>query len=86
MPVSFPVEANGRTYAAPRSCAVAICLDGCEPAYLDAAIARGLMPNQCRTLRFPKPEVPEGVYQLVVVSETDAGERFGVTQEMRWEN
>jgi len=48
--------------------------------------ARGLMPNQCRTLRFPKPQVPEGVYQLVVVSETDAGERFGVTQEMRWKN
>jgi len=45
MPVSSHVEANGRSYAAPRSCAVAICLDGCEPAYLDAAIARGLMPN-----------------------------------------
>ena len=52
----------------------------------ESVSARGLMPNQCRTLRFPKPEVPEGVYQLVVVSETDAGERFGVTQEMRWEN
>ena len=32
----------------PRSCAVAICLDGCEPAYLDAAIERGLMPNLAR--------------------------------------
>lgn len=38
------VSANGRSYAWPRVPAVAICLDGCEPAYLDAAIAAGLMP------------------------------------------
>ena len=38
------VSANGRTYAWPRVPAIAICLDGCEPAYLDAAIAAGLMP------------------------------------------
>ena len=48
MPVASAVEVNGRTYAAPRTCAVAICLDGCEPAYLDAAIERGLMPNLAR--------------------------------------
>ena len=48
MPVTSAVDVNGRTYAAPRSCAVAICLDGCEPAYLDAAIERGLMPNLAR--------------------------------------
>lgn len=48
MPVTSTVDVNGRTYAAPRSCAVAICLDGCEPAYLDAAIERGLMPNLAR--------------------------------------
>ena len=48
MPVASAVEVNGRTYAAPRQCAVAICLDGCEPAYLDAAIERGLMPNLAR--------------------------------------
>ena len=42
LPVSVVV--NGRTYAWPRVCAVAICLDGCEPAYLDEAIAAGLMP------------------------------------------
>ena len=41
-PVS--VTANGRDYSWPRVCAIAICLDGCEPAYLDAAIAAGLMP------------------------------------------
>ena len=45
MPITSPVTVNGRTYAAPKTCAVAICLDGCEPAYLEAAIARGLMPN-----------------------------------------
>ena len=48
MPVASAVEVNGRTYAAPRACAVAICLDGCEPAYLDAAMERGLMPNLAR--------------------------------------
>ncbi len=48
MPVASAVEVNGRTYAAPRQCAVAICLDGCEPAYLDAAIERDLMPNLAR--------------------------------------
>ncbi|MDA9930389.1 phosphonoacetate hydrolase [Alphaproteobacteria bacterium] len=48
MPVTNSVQANGRTYAASRSCAVAICLDGCEPAYLDVAIAKGLMPNVAR--------------------------------------
>ena len=41
-PVS--VSANGRSYAWPRVPAIAICLDGCEPAYLDEAIKAGLMP------------------------------------------
>lgn len=45
MPLTSPVEANGRNYAAPKTCAIAICLDGCEPEYLDVAIAEGLMPN-----------------------------------------
>ncbi|MEH6361293.1 MAG: alkaline phosphatase family protein, partial [Amylibacter sp.] len=40
-----PVVVNDRTYAAPKTCAIAICLDGCEPAYLDEAINAGLMPN-----------------------------------------
>ena len=39
------VTANDRTYAQHTTCAVAICLDGCEPAYLEEAIARGLMPT-----------------------------------------
>jgi phosphonoacetate hydrolase len=45
-PVSVTV--NGRHYADPKVCAIAICLDGCEPAYLDAAIADGLMPTLAR--------------------------------------
>ena len=43
-----PVMANGRSYPWPKVPAVAICLDGCEPAYLDEAIARGMMPNLAR--------------------------------------
>lgn len=45
MPITGPVTANDRTYPAPKVCAIAICLDGCEPEYLDKAIADGLMPN-----------------------------------------
>ena len=41
-PVAITV--NGRDYAVPKVTAIAICLDGCEPAYLDTAIAAGLMP------------------------------------------
>ena len=42
------VTVNGRQYAVPKTCAIAICLDGCEPAYLDAAIADRLMPTLAR--------------------------------------
>ena len=48
--------------------------------------ARGMMPNQCRTLRFPMPEIPAGTYHMVVLSETDKGERFGMTKEVQWED
>ncbi|MEZ5913367.1 MAG: alkaline phosphatase family protein [Paracoccaceae bacterium] len=39
-----PVVANDRAYPWPKVPAVAICLDGCEPEYLEVAIAEGLMP------------------------------------------
>ena len=39
------VEANGRRYPWPKICAIAICLDGCEPEYLEVAIRNGLMPT-----------------------------------------
>ena len=45
MSVENSVTANDRSYAAPKTCAIAICLDGCEPEYLEVAIAEGLMPN-----------------------------------------
>lgn len=38
------VSVNGRDYPWPCVPAVVICLDGCEPAYLDTAKAAGLMP------------------------------------------
>lgn len=40
-----PVTANGRAYAWPQHPTVVICVDGCEPAYIEQAIAAGLMPN-----------------------------------------
>lgn len=40
-----PLTVNDRAYPWPKVPAVAICLDGCEPAYLDVAIAEGLMPT-----------------------------------------
>ncbi len=45
MPIYTPVVANDRIYPAPKTCAIAICLDGCEPEYLEVAIAEGLMPT-----------------------------------------
>ena len=45
MTIQSPVVANGRAYPAPKTCAIAICLDGCEPEYLDKAIDDGLMPT-----------------------------------------
>ena len=45
MNIHAPVEANERVYPFPKVPAIAICLDGCEPEYLDKAIADGLMPT-----------------------------------------
>ena len=42
------VVVNGRSYPWPKVAAVAICLDGCEPEYLEVAIAHGLMPVLAR--------------------------------------
>lgn len=45
MTIQTPVEANDRVYPRPKVAAIVICLDGCEPEYLDKAIADGLMPT-----------------------------------------
>ncbi|MHA1129024.1 MAG: alkaline phosphatase family protein, partial [Alphaproteobacteria bacterium] len=63
MTIQAPVVANGRTYPVPKTTAIAICLDGCEPAYLDEAISAGLMPNLERikatgTVRFADSVIP----------------------------
>ena len=44
MDMPAQVDVNGRQYAWPKRPAIVICLDGCEPAYLDAATDAGLMP------------------------------------------
>jgi phosphonoacetate hydrolase len=57
------VQVNDRDYPFPKVPAVAICLDGCEPAYLDEAIAAGLMPaleavKQKGTVRLAHSVIP----------------------------
>ena len=42
---SASFSANGRTYQPPAAPVVAVCLDGSADEYLDAALARGLMPH-----------------------------------------
>jgi phosphonoacetate hydrolase len=38
------IALNGRTYRRPRRPTAVICADGCDPAYLDAGIAAGVLP------------------------------------------
>lgn len=42
---STPFEVNGRRYHPPARPIAVICIDGCADEYLDAAMARGLMPH-----------------------------------------
>jgi phosphonoacetate hydrolase len=53
---SFTV--NGRTYSAPESPAVVICIDGSEPDYHVAAMKAGRMPWLTRTLDGPSSNWP----------------------------
>ena len=43
-------EANGRRYRAPARPVLAVCADGWDPAYVDDALARDLMPRLARAL------------------------------------
>ena len=45
------VTANGRSYRIPSAPTVVVCIDGSEPGYIEAAIAKGLAPNMDRLLR-----------------------------------
>jgi phosphonoacetate hydrolase len=42
------LSVNGRTYAPPRQTLVVICVDGCEPEYINQAIATGRTPYLAR--------------------------------------
>ena len=44
------VTVNGRSYAAPRSPLVVLCIDGCEPDYLTRAMDAGAMPHLAASL------------------------------------
>ena len=44
MPDGAEFSVNGRTYPFPRVPTVVVCLDGCEPEYLERAIGAGSMP------------------------------------------
>ncbi len=45
------VTVNGRDYRFPGTPTVAVCIDGSEPGYIEAAIAAGLAPNLDRLMR-----------------------------------
>jgi phosphonoacetate hydrolase len=45
------VVVNGRSYRFPETPTVVVCIDGSEPGYIEAAIARGLAPNLDRLMR-----------------------------------
>jgi phosphonoacetate hydrolase len=62
-----PVMANDRAYPWPKVPAIAICLDGCEPEYLEVAIAEGLMP----TLKRMRAEGTDRLAHSVIPSFTN---------------
>src|SRR5207302_11216686 len=43
-----PVSLNGRSYRLPTRPTVVICADGCDPSYLEAGIAAGVLPTVAR--------------------------------------
>ena len=43
-----PLTVNGRSYAPPRRPVVVVCVDGCEPEYINQAIATGRTPFLAR--------------------------------------
>ena len=52
-----PIIVNGRSYRHPEHPTVVVCVDGCEPAYFDEALAQGAAPGIARFRR-------DGVYRL----------------------
>lgn len=49
--IGTDIVANGRSYKRPDKPVVVICIDGSEPGYIEAAIAKGLAPNLDRLMK-----------------------------------
>ncbi|MGE0259418.1 MAG: phosphonoacetate hydrolase [Alphaproteobacteria bacterium] len=47
----MPIELNGRSYRRPSRPTVVICADGCDPAYIEAGLAAGVLPTVARWRR-----------------------------------
>ncbi len=47
----LPIEVNGRSYRWPKHPTAVICFDGCDPSYLAAASAAGVIPTFDRLRR-----------------------------------
>ncbi|HJO68689.1 MAG TPA: phosphonoacetate hydrolase [Rhodospirillales bacterium] len=45
---TFAIELNGRGYRWPRRPVVVVCIDGCDPAYLEDGFRRGALANMAR--------------------------------------
>ena len=43
-----PITLNGRTYRLPSRPTVVICVDGCDPAYIEAGLEAGVLPTVAR--------------------------------------
>src|SRR6185295_6820732 len=43
-----PIELHGRTYRPPTRPTVVVCADGCDPAYIEAGAAAGVLPTISR--------------------------------------
>src|SRR6476646_5025175 len=43
-----PIELHGRCYRPPTRPTVVVCADGCDPAYIEAGLAAGVLPTIAR--------------------------------------
>lgn len=56
--------------------------DDGQTVYQGRSVATSIQPNQCRRVRFKELALDTGAYLVVVLAETDAGERFGLTHQV----
>src|SRR5712691_5307593 len=73
--MSAPLTVNGRTYRRPTRPTVVVCVDGCEPLYVERAAAAGqeVMMNDPRFLRCPTllAELSQAGARTVVITAKD---------------